>query len=133
MDDANAHRRPNLEIARREEPRLDVGLEFPQDAFDESDDPGGDSTSDQREQAWAGCPHVDRNDTRCGHRFSLGRIEQAFNVCFGSFHACPHFHRINNEVAIDVGPVCATDRPHTLVEIQVLARSGVARPTVAVA
>lgn len=44
------------------------------------------------------CPHIDRNDVRCGHRFRLGRIEQALDVCFGGFHGCPMFHRINREV-----------------------------------
>lgn len=44
------------------------------------------------------CPHVDRNDPRCGSRFSLGRIDQAFCVCFGSFHSCPMYHRISGEV-----------------------------------
>ncbi len=43
------------------------------------------------------CPHVDRNDPRCMHRFSLGRIDQAFSVCFGAFHGCPMFHRINRD------------------------------------
>lgn len=45
------------------------------------------------------CPHVDHNDARCGHRFSLGRIEQAFQVCFGAYHGCPLYHRINDEAA----------------------------------
>ena len=43
------------------------------------------------------CPHVDRNDCRCGNRFSLGRIEQAFGVCFGTYHVCPMYHQINQE------------------------------------
>lgn len=46
-----------------------------------------------------GCPHVNRNDARCGSRFSLGRIDQAFCVCFGAYHACPMYHRINTEVS----------------------------------
>ena len=46
------------------------------------------------------CPHVDRNDPRCATRFSLGRIEQAFCVCFGIYHACPMYHRIGREVAL---------------------------------
>jgi len=37
----------------------------------------------------AGCPYVERDDVRCGHRFTLGRIDQAFTVCFGAFHGCP--------------------------------------------
>ncbi len=45
------------------------------------------------------CPHVDRNDPRCATRFSLGRIEQAFCVCFGIYHACPMYHRISRELA----------------------------------
>jgi len=43
------------------------------------------------------CPHVDRNDLRCATRFNLGRIDQAFSVCFGAFHACPMYHRMNLE------------------------------------
>lgn len=49
------------------------------------------------------CPHVNRNDPRCSSRFSLGRMEQAFSVCFGAFHGCPMYHRINAEaVACEV-------------------------------
>jgi hypothetical protein len=44
-----------------------------------------------------GCPHVNRNDLRCGTRFRLDRLDQAFRVCFGSYHACPMYHRINAE------------------------------------
>lgn len=54
------------------------------------------------------CPHIDRNDSRCGHRFSLGRIEQAFGVCFGAFHGCPIYHRINGELHEQAR--CASDR-----------------------
>jgi len=45
------------------------------------------------------CPHVNRDDQRCNSRFSLGRIDQAFCVCFGAFHVCPMYHQINTEVA----------------------------------
>ena len=45
------------------------------------------------------CPHIDRNDSRCGHRFNLGRIEQAFDVCFGAFHTCPMYKQKNREDA----------------------------------
>jgi hypothetical protein len=44
------------------------------------------------------CPHINRNDSRCSHRFSLGRIDQAFSVCFGAYHGCPNYHRINGEL-----------------------------------
>jgi hypothetical protein len=43
------------------------------------------------------CPFVNANDPRCGTRFSLGRLEQAFTVCFGTFHACPMFQSIIRE------------------------------------
>ncbi|MCP3905329.1 MAG: hypothetical protein GY715_17010 [Planctomycetes bacterium] len=43
------------------------------------------------------CPYVNHNDLRCATRFSLGRIEQAFSVCFGAYYGCPMFHRINGE------------------------------------
>jgi len=44
------------------------------------------------------CPHIDRNDTRCGHRFTLGRLDQAFSVCLGGYHGCPTYLRITNEL-----------------------------------
>ncbi|MGI9013692.1 MAG: hypothetical protein ACR2GY_05510 [Phycisphaerales bacterium] len=50
------------------------------------------------------CPHVDHNDARCGHRFRLGRIDQAFRVCFGAFHGCPMFHNMNREHASQHAP-----------------------------
>ena len=49
-------------------------------------------------QADAGCPLVARNESRCGGRFNLGHLEQAFCVCFGLFHGCAVFHRINGEM-----------------------------------
>jgi hypothetical protein len=53
---------------------------------------------DLRSSCPGACPHVDRDDARCSSRFSLGRIDQAFCVCFGAFHACPMYHRINSEL-----------------------------------
>jgi hypothetical protein len=50
------------------------------------------------------CPHVNRDDQRCNTRFQLDRIEQAFCVCFGAFHACPMFHQINAELAEEAAP-----------------------------
>lgn len=41
------------------------------------------------------CPFVDTNDPRCGSRFSVTRLEQAFTVCFGSYRHCPMFRRIS--------------------------------------
>lgn len=78
---------------------------------------------DRRRDPHRGCPHVDRNDPRCNSRFSLGRLDQAFCVCFGAFHACPMYHQINADLAgkkrpvpaiptvsITIGPVNATLR-----------------------
>ena len=45
------------------------------------------------------CPFVDRDDSRCSNRFSLGRIDQAFCVCFDAFHVCPMYHQITSEAA----------------------------------
>lgn len=47
---------------------------------------------------WVRCPHVNRNDLRCGSRFTLGRLDQAYAVCFGSYRGCPMYHRINREL-----------------------------------
>ncbi|UCD76460.1 MAG: hypothetical protein JSV91_05955 [Phycisphaerales bacterium] len=54
---------------------------------------------DRRGDPHGGCPHVDRNDPRCNSRFSLGRLDQAFCVCLGAFHACPMYHQINADLS----------------------------------
>jgi hypothetical protein len=66
-----------------------------------------------------GCPHVNRNDPRCATRFSLGRIDQAFDVCFGAYHVCPMYHRINVENA----PAPAAERPVVAISISQHART----------
>ena len=43
------------------------------------------------------CPHVNKNDLRCGSRFSLSRMKQAFDTCFSAYHTCPMYHRIEAE------------------------------------
>ena len=78
------------------------------------------------------CPHVDQNDPRCGHRFSIGRIDQAFNVCFGSFHGCPMFHRLNREADASMrsrAPEVAEDGPIPLISITTNGRALALRPT----
>ena len=47
------------------------------------------------------CPHVNRNDLRCSSRFSLNRLNQAFDVCFGAYDTCPMFRMINRELRED--------------------------------
>ncbi len=45
------------------------------------------------------CPYVNHDDPRCSSRFSLGRIDQAFCVCFGAFTTCPMYIQITDERA----------------------------------
>ena len=52
-----------------------------------------------RGQSQRGCPHVNLNDSRCSRHLSLGRLDQAFCVCFGAYHACPTYHQINGDLA----------------------------------
>jgi hypothetical protein len=63
------------------------------------------------------CPHVDRNDFRCAARFSLGRIEQAFGICFGAFGECPMYHAINREMRR--GEAAAASSPLPFINITV--------------
>lgn len=117
-----------LEIARREETRIDVGLASIADESGARDavltfDANGEPSSNEIDRPWGACPHIDRIDERCGHRFSIGRIEQAFNVCFGSFHTCPQFHRFNSEIAINDGEP-RSSHP-TLVEVRIIRRNDV--------
>lgn len=43
----------------------------------------------------AGCPYVDENQACCASRFSIGRLDQTFSICFGTFHGCPMYHRLS--------------------------------------
>ena len=45
------------------------------------------------------CPHIDRGDHRCHHRFTLSGAEQMYAVCCGGQHGCQTFHRLNMELA----------------------------------
>jgi hypothetical protein len=57
-------------------------------------DPGIDPMSDTSH-----CPHIDRGDHRCSHRFTLSSAEQVYAVCCGGQHGCQTFHRLNMELA----------------------------------
>lgn len=45
-----------------------------------------------------GCPHINRNDPRCGDGFRLTGLSRAFGVCLGAFNGCPMYHRLNSEL-----------------------------------
>lgn len=72
------------------------------------------------------CPHIDRDDIRCASRFSLGRLDQAFSVCFGSYRGCPMFHRINQEQFARARDAAT---PEPLITITAHGRSVPLRPT----
>ena len=40
------------------------------------------------------CPFVDADEASCESRFNLGRVEQAFTICFGNYEVCPMFLRL---------------------------------------
>jgi len=48
------------------------------------------------------CPHLDRNDVRCGSRLTITRLDEAFGLCMADFRRCPVFHRLTRE-AVRVG------------------------------
>lgn len=87
--------------------------------------------NDLRRDAQRGCPHVDLNDSRCNSRFSLGRLDQAFCVCFGAFHACPMYHQINADLtrksrAARLASAC---RQQPVVEVAIEGLAESLRPT----
>ena len=78
------------------------------------------------------CPHVNRNDLRCSSRFSLNRLTQAFDVCFGSYETCPMFRMINSEVREDKPRTseAALEKPDApLITITARGRAVALRPT----
>ena len=34
------------------------------------------------------CPYIEDGHAACSSRFTLGRLDQAYSVCFGSFKSC---------------------------------------------
>jgi len=43
------------------------------------------------------CPFLDLDDPRCARHFSLGRMEEAFDTCFGRHQCCATYYRIQAE------------------------------------
>jgi len=50
------------------------------------------------------CPFINRNDTRCSTRFTLGRIAEAFGVCLNHHETCPTYQRILREQGESINP-----------------------------
>ena len=122
MHDLSAKPTIMQETAGRERTARDVAGESPgcTDALEGDDEESSqDLACDGATSQGGACPHVDRNDARCGHRFSLGRIDQAFSVCFGAFHACPLFHRLSDEVDLAAEDITG---PQPLVEVRIIVR-----------
>ncbi len=59
------------------------------------------------------CPHIDRGDSRCSHRFTLAGAHDVFSVCCGGQHGCVVFHRLNMEQSYGSldAPKAAPQRP----------------------
>lgn len=53
---------------------------------------GGDRSTD------CSCPFIDLNDTRCSIHFTLGRLDEAFDLCLNHHHrSCPTYSRLQRE------------------------------------
>lgn len=75
------------------------------------------------------CPHIEHNDVRCSHRFSLTRLDQAFSVCLGAFHGCPMYHRLNREGDATLGLTGDGEPPIPLITITTHGQHLALRPT----
>ncbi len=40
------------------------------------------------------CPHVDAGHVACSSRFTLGRVDEAFDTCFGAFGTCGVYQQL---------------------------------------
>jgi hypothetical protein len=120
MHDLSAKPTIGQQAAGRGSTKRDVARESTGDAPLSADDEDSrqDLACDSAVSEGGACPHVDRNDARCGHRFSLGRIDQAFSVCFGAFHACPLFRRLSDEIDLTAEDVAG---PQPLIEVRIIA------------
>lgn len=43
------------------------------------------------------CPFIESDDSRCASHFSLGRLNEAFDVCVNRHLGCPTYYRLLRE------------------------------------
>ena len=55
--------------------------------------------SDELETGSPSCPYIDASDLRCGHRFTLRQMDQAFGVCLSGWRSCPVYLKLTREQA----------------------------------
>jgi hypothetical protein len=41
------------------------------------------------------CPYIEDGHAACSSRFTLGRLDQACSVCFGSFKSCAMYRQLS--------------------------------------
>ncbi len=51
------------------------------------------------------CPLIDRDDPACRSRFTLTRLSDAFDLCFGDYRRCPHYQRLTGSPTTLVTPL----------------------------
>jgi hypothetical protein len=40
------------------------------------------------------CPYIENGHAACSSRFTLGRLDQAYSVCFGSYKSCAMYQQL---------------------------------------
>ncbi|MCC6679707.1 MAG: hypothetical protein IT445_02285 [Phycisphaeraceae bacterium] len=55
--------------------------------------------SDEMDHGSPSCPYLEAGDLRCGHRFTLPRMDQAFGVCMSGWRSCPIYLMLTREQA----------------------------------
>ena len=51
------------------------------------------------------CPYIEDGHAACSSRFTLGRLDQAYSVCFGSFKSCSIYLQlagVSNNTTLDM-------------------------------
>ena len=44
-----------------------------------------------------GCPFVENDDSRCASHFTLGHLNEAFDICMNGHLGCPTYYRLLRE------------------------------------
>ncbi|MBT4531343.1 MAG: hypothetical protein HOC27_09065 [Phycisphaerae bacterium] len=44
------------------------------------------------------CPYIEDGYSACSSRFTLGRLDQACSVCFGTYESCSMYQSLANNV-----------------------------------
>ena len=70
------------------------------------------------------CPFIDRNDHRCAARFTLSRLNEAFEICLGEYRSCGIYQQLRHGTSRPTVVITYKGRPAAVVASRRLRPTG---------